>query len=124
MTFQDLISQIRTLCKDLPEAEEYLMHSHPSFRAGKKCFVILGEGDSGLSRTGVTMSIKVSLMEQGLFLEDPRFSRTHYIGQHGWVTLHVDRGTSPEEVEHLVLKSYRGAATKRALKALDARVLV
>lgn len=125
MTFDALIAQLRTLCKDLPEAEEYLMHGHPSFRAGKKCFAILGDGESHeFTGKHATLSIKVSLMEQDLFLQDPRFARTHYIGQHGWVTLDVSQAQSPDEIEFLVMKSYRGVATKRALKALDARVLV
>ena len=121
MDFPDLLTRTRALCQDLPEAEEYLMHDHPSFRAGKKCFVILGDGaNSG----EVTMSITVDLMDQPLYLEDPRFSRTHYIGQHGWVTMHLSRGFAWEELAHRVVQSYRRAATKRALKALDARVPV
>lgn len=118
MTFEELLARTRDLCRDLPEAEEYLMHDHPSFRAGKKCFAILGDGDAP------TMSIKVDLMDQPLYLEDPRFSRTHYIGQHGWVTMHLARGFAWEEIAHLVVQSYRRAATKRALKALDARSAV
>ena len=33
--------------------------------------------------------LKVGTLLQGVFLQDPRFFRTPYIGKHGWVTLRV-----------------------------------
>ncbi|MDB5099077.1 MAG: Phosphoribosylglycinamide formyltransferase [Cyanobacteria bacterium RYN_339] len=110
----DLMTGLRKLCATLPEAEEYEMHGHPSFRAGKKCFAISSPDQPSLS-------IKVPLMDQALYCEDPRFSVTHYIGQHGWVTLDLTGGIRWPEVEKLVVMSYRGAALKRMLKELDAR---
>lgn len=109
-----VLAGVRDICATLPESEEYLMHGHPSFRAAKKCFVILGH-DADIA----TVSIKVPIMDQPFFLEDPRFHRTHYIGQHGWVTLTLDGPVDWDEVRTLVTKSYRGAALKRMLKILD-----
>jgi hypothetical protein len=116
--FDAFMNNLRSWCQDLPEAEEYLMHGHPSFRAGKKAFVIGWEGDA---TTPATMSVNHGLFDQSLLLDDPRFTRTHYIGQHGWVTIALSELRGPEELRALVLGSYRRAATKRALKALDAR---
>jgi predicted DNA-binding protein (MmcQ/YjbR family) len=112
---KDLMNGLRELCKRLPEAEEYLMHGHPSFRAGKKCFLITSEDDS----QPAGMSVKVPLMDQPLYCQDPRFTVTHYIGHHGWVTLDLSGGINWSEVERLVTASYRTAALKRMLKLLD-----
>jgi hypothetical protein len=119
--FDAFMTSLRALCHDLPEAEAYLMHGHPSFRAGKKAFAICWEGGEG---EPATMSVNHGLFDQSLLLDDPRFTRTHYIGQHGWVTIALSDLRGPEELRALVLGSYRRAATKRALKALDERVPV
>jgi hypothetical protein len=110
----DLLTGLRRLCATLPGSEEYLMHGHPSFRAGKKCYAIS-------SPDVPSLSIKVPLMDQGLYCEDPRFSITHYIGQHGWVTMDLSGGIVWPEIEKLVTLSYRGQAGKKMLKELDAR---
>ena len=33
--------------------------------------------------------VNVGKLMQGMFLDDPRFFRTPYIGKHGWVTLRI-----------------------------------
>lgn len=116
--FDTFMNDLSALCHDLPEAEAYEMHGHPSFRVGKKPFVICSGNHPGDHPN--TMSINLGLMDQGLYLEDPRFSRTHYIGQHGWITIDLAALRGPEEVRHLVVGSYRRIAPKRALKVLDA----
>ena len=93
MNTSELLERLRGMCLGLPGAEEYLMHGHPSFRAGKKPFVIAGEPGTP------TVSIKVPLMDQPLYLEDPDWA----------------------ELERLVVASYRLVAQKRMLQALDAR---
>ena len=115
----DFMTRLRALCAGLPEAEEYLMHGHPSFRAGSKAFAIVSDGSGHEVDFGI--SVKVDLLEQPVVLEDPRFARTHYIGQHGWVTLDLSSEWTWGELERLVLNSYRRVALKRMLKALDAQ---
>lgn len=107
------LAWLRTLCAPFPQAEEYTMVHHPAFRVGKKPFVILGGADEA------QLSIKVPVMDQPLYLEDPRFSKTPYIGQHGWVTFPI-AAMSEGEVKRLIDLSYRGVAPKRAIAALDA----
>ena len=104
--------RVREFCGSLPGAEFYLMHDHPAFRAGKKCFMIGGERG---------MSVKVPLMDQGFYLDDPRFSRTHYIGQHGWIDVAFDDRLAWAEIERLILISYRLAATKKMLAQLETK---
>lgn len=107
----DVLQGLEAICRALPEAEFYLMHDHPSYRAGKKPFVIAG---------GESLAVKVRLEEQPFFLENPRFFRTPYIGQHGWVSLRLTPSRDWDEIRRLVVASYRLVAAKRMLKALDA----
>ena len=106
------LADLAALCARLPESERYTMVHHPAYRVGKKPFAIVGEG------AAPSLSINFGPSDQGLFLEDARFSRTAYIGQHGWVTIAVKDLHGPDELAHLVTGSYRRVAPKRALKAL------
>jgi predicted DNA-binding protein (MmcQ/YjbR family) len=111
--------KLDSLCRSLPEVEAYTMNfepPHPAYRAGKKPFLIVGTEPAD-----PTLSVKMPLHDQPIYLDDPRIERTAYIGQHGWVTLQLDRGFAWEEVERMVTLSYRCVALKRMLKALDAR---
>lgn len=120
---QDLNAFAATLdayCLSLPEVEAYTMNfepPHPAYRAGKKPFLIVGTEPED-----PTLSIKMPLHDQPMFLEDPRITRTAYVGQHGWVTLHLSRGFAWEEVSRMITHSYRHVALKRMLKALDERL--
>ncbi|MEW6279144.1 MAG: MmcQ/YjbR family DNA-binding protein [Candidatus Eremiobacterota bacterium] len=110
---EELLSGLRSLCQELPQAEEYVMVHHPAFRAGKKPFVVVG------MNSGPTLSVNLGLVEQAeLLQDDPRFSRTPYIGQHGWVSM-AYADTDWEEITGLVTASYRRVATRRMLRELD-----
>ena len=109
------LSKARQLCASLPDAEEYVMVHHPAFRVSKKPFLILGMNQ------GSTVSINLGVEAQGDLLQDSRFARTPYLGQHGWVTAAVRDLKGPELAE-LVEQSFRRVAGKRRVAALDARV--
>ena len=103
------MDRLRQLCAGLPGAEEYTMVHHPAFRVRKKPFVIVGlKGD---------LAVNLGRMEQAELLRDPRFTRTPYIGQHGWVTLSLD-GADWSEITELVTDSWRRVATKKQLQEL------
>ncbi len=112
----EIMARVRALCESLPGAEAYLMHDHPSYRAGKKCFLIGADDDP----EDPGFSVKVPVFVQPDYLEDPRISRTHYIGQHGWISLDLKQPFSWEELERLIMISYRLAANKTMLKQLEA----
>lgn len=112
----ELVGILRRLCEKLPGAEEYVMVHHPAFRVGKKPFVIVGMEEAS---KGATISINLGREAQGSLLEDARFERTPYIGQHGWVTIpraKLEKG----ELEALLVQSFRRIATKKQLAQLDA----
>lgn len=103
---------LRDITKRLPGAEEYVMVHHPAFRVGKKPFAIAGMDSE------VTVSINLGPEAQGHLLGDERFTKTHYIGQHGWVTVDFDALSAPE-LTALVTDSYRRIAGKKLLAQLD-----
>jgi predicted DNA-binding protein (MmcQ/YjbR family) len=85
-----MLKKPRAICLRLPAATEGVSFGHRRFRIEGKMFAVLEEykGELGIC-------LKVGTLLQGVFLEDPRFFRTPYIGKHGWVTLrvHVRRST-------------------------------
>ena len=57
--------------------------------------------------------------QQPLLTQDPRYRVPAYIGNNGWIELDVEDQADWEEIEDLLLGSYRHFALKRMLKALD-----
>jgi len=104
----DPIRRLRKICLSLPDAVETENFGHPFFRIKGKPFCIYG-GTAEVK----TISFKVAKSEQGIFLEDARFFKTPYIGQHGWVSLRVSGPLDWEEIEELVRGGYRLAAPRR-----------
>lgn len=105
------LAALRAICLPYPQAEEYVMVHHPAFRVGKKPFAIVGDYQEA------TLAVKVPKEQQQVYLEDPRFSKTPYIGQHGWVTVALEQ-MEDAEVRRLIDLSYRGVAPKKALALL------
>lgn len=75
---------MRAICLALPGAQEILSHGHAAFTGGKRIFAVLEEYRGELS-----LCVKVGLDVQAVFLADPRFYPTPYIGKQGWVSLKV-----------------------------------
>jgi predicted DNA-binding protein (MmcQ/YjbR family) len=85
------------------------MVHHPAFRVGKKPFAIAGMQQAS---KGETLSINLGRDMQHQLLDDPRFSKTPYIGQHGWVTIaHAD--LKQGELALLVIESWRRVASPK-----------
>jgi predicted DNA-binding protein (MmcQ/YjbR family) len=115
----ETLKKLRNVCLRLPDAEETVSFGHPTFRIrGGKIFAVLEEykGELGIC-------VNVGKLLQGLFLDDPRFFRTPYIGKHGWVTLRVySAPLNWNEIRELVEGSYLLAGPKPSKKpGLSAR---
>jgi predicted DNA-binding protein (MmcQ/YjbR family) len=107
---------VRALSQQLPDAEEYVMVHHPAFRVGNKPYVIVGLGQDGKR---VMLSVNLGPAAQPYLLEDARFSKTPYLGRHGWVSVGFD-AVSKDELKTLLVDSYRRCATSKQLARLDA----
>jgi predicted DNA-binding protein (MmcQ/YjbR family) len=97
-----ILRRLRKICLRLPAASEGLSFGHPTFRVAKIIFAVLEKykGELGIC-------LKVGKLLQGVFLNDPRFFRTPYIGKHGWVTLRAYAAPlNWNEIRELVKCSY------------------
>jgi predicted DNA-binding protein (MmcQ/YjbR family) len=122
----DWLARFGSICLSFPEAEEAEQFGGPWYKVGGKSFACYGAESekAGNGHRGVDgASLNLTLMEQAALLEDPRFTRTRYVGQHGWVTTRWDGEPDWDEVRELVESAYRKAAKKRHLQALDRQAM-
>ena len=97
-----VLERLRKVCARLPEVSETVTFGHPTFQVGGKTFAVLEEYKGEL---GIALKVELSL--QSVFLKDPRFFRTPYIGKHGWVTLKIyPAPLNWKEIAELVKGSY------------------
>src|SRR6202041_1453867 len=112
-----ILKRLRAICSRLPAATEGLSFGHPTFRVNTKIFAVLEEykGELGIC-------VKVGKLLQGIFLDDPRFFRTPYIGKHGWVTLRVYAAPlNWNEIRELVKGSYDLVAPAKSQVRVEKR---
>ncbi len=111
------LEKFRKIAFTLPEVAETESFGHPWFRAGGpngKLISVFGQEDGHWS-----LCFRASKAEQGIFLEDPRFVKTPYIGHHGWVSLKLDPAKPNwDEVAELLRMSYRNNAPAKLRKLL------
>ena len=105
---QALVKKLRKICLALPEAVETNNFGHEWFRIRKKPFCVFHG-----TKEAPAIAFKVAKTEQGIFLEDPRFYKTPYMGHNGWVSIHANGQLDWEEVEELVKGSYQLVSSKR-----------
>jgi len=110
---QEILAKLAKLCDRLPETTATTQFGNPVFKAGKKTFV-------GLQYSGkrLKMQLWTGLELQSLLISDERFSIPSYIGHNGWVSLDIEDWINWEEVEALLVDSYRHFALKRMLNAM------
>jgi predicted DNA-binding protein (MmcQ/YjbR family) len=101
MPLDAYLQRLRPVCLDLPGADEAVTFGNPTFRVSGRMFAVLEtyHGEDCLV-------VKVGKEAMGIFLEDPRFFRAPYLGQHGWVSLRLAPEPDWEEIRELVRGSY------------------
>jgi predicted DNA-binding protein (MmcQ/YjbR family) len=110
-----IVQQVRDICMGLPEVTEGLdAFGHISFRVKDKPFVMMGERDEDTS-----ISIKVLPTTQDILLQRDGFTKTPYIGQHGWVSLSSTDALDWAEIRELLIEGYLRTAPKRLAKLLQ-----
>jgi predicted DNA-binding protein (MmcQ/YjbR family) len=111
---QQIIAGLRERCLRLPEVTETVQFGNPAWRAGKKTFAQAHRYTRRLALmfwAGVDAQAQLTL--------DERYSVPAYLGHNGWIALDAEDGVMWEEVEALLLASYRHFALKRMLKAME-----
>jgi predicted DNA-binding protein (MmcQ/YjbR family) len=114
-----LLMRLRKICSQFPDATETVSFGHPTFQVRGKTFAVFEQykGELGLA-------LKVEKELQQIFLKDPRFYMTPYIGKHGWVTLRMEAsGINWTEVREMLQGSYRLIALNKTAKGKTPRTI-
>jgi len=111
-----IANRVRRICLALDDAEEIESFGHPAFRVAGKNFCVVDE-----YKGETAIAVKVGLPVQGVFLKDPRFYKTPYTGQHGWVSLRTKGNLDWREVEDLIKGSYRLMARRSSASDRSAK---
>lgn len=108
MDEKKILAKLREICLALPKSSETVTFGHPTFQVGTKTFAVLETYKGELS-----ICVKVGKNMQPVFLEDPRFYRTPYVGQHGWVSLRANTKLDWREIAQLVNGSHELVGAKK-----------
>lgn len=123
MHAEEALERLRALARTLPEVQETLSFgTHPTFKAGKKTFAVLERHQHSVpdDHTGrPSISFKVDREFQQALCQSGNYYVAPYVGRHGWVYALLDSDVEWDEIEDLVIESYRLAATRKMLKALE-----
>ena len=110
-----VLARLRELCLALPEAVEEEKWGHPNWTVAKKIFA-----GYGFYQDRPSLGTKQTHPDQALLCEDPRFFRSPYVGQHGWVSMWTDGEVDWGMTEELILRSYRLVAPAKVAARLTA----
>ncbi len=99
----------------LPEAYEDRPWGSVHCKVAGKIFVGWGR-ESGEMSVGFKTT---KPLQELLVMTDDRFTVAKYVGQHGWVDMHVGPKPDWSEVEQFIADSYRMIAPKKLVKQLD-----
>ncbi|RFU60138.1 MmcQ/YjbR family DNA-binding protein [Bacillus sp. V59.32b] len=107
----EILDKVRKICVEFPEVSEQVdSFGHTSFRVKDKPFVMMGEGER------VSIAIKTLPETQEFLLQKEGFSKTPYVGQHGWTSFDFTVVPDWDELESLITEGYLRTAPKRLVR--------
>ena len=109
------LAQLRRLCAVLPETAEIETLGDPSFRVATRMFAVVETVEEV-----PVVRFKASPEDQAALVEDVRFRADPETGHRGWTALRLDALEGGEELERVVLDSYRLVAPPDVAARLDA----
>lgn len=99
---QEVLVKLRPICLGLASTDETVTFGNPTFRVRQRMFCVLE-----IYQGQLCLVVKVGKDQLSLFLDDPRFFRAPYLGQHGWVSLRLGQAKiNWNEITELVTSSY------------------
>jgi predicted DNA-binding protein (MmcQ/YjbR family) len=108
------LERLRGFCALLPETTEVEVFGNPTFRVGARGFVTFEELDPGPSAC-----VKVAPEMQELLVRREGFEAEPDTGHFGWTRVRIDGTVDWEEVDELVIGSYRLVAPPEYVTQLD-----
>ena len=111
-----LVQRVRHIAMAYPEAAEVEAWGRPTFRAGRKIFVLVGASmDDAL-----TIVFKPGSADERLaYLDRDGFYSPPYWGPGGWLAVPIDGVVDGQELAEIIDTSYRGVALVRQIRQLD-----
>lgn len=117
MSVEQVLDELRKICLVLPQTKETVTWGKPHFRVGEKIFCGCSE-DQGRPILGLKMEPR----ESELMMRLPGIEKAPYSRKgDGWVSIDPGVFDDWEEIERLIVGSYRLVAPKRTVALLDAR---
>lgn len=118
----DRLKRLRQLCLALPEAVEVEAWGDPTWRVGKKIFV-MQKGNYEGGTPSIWLKVDTEGQQQLVEANPKLFFVPPYVGHKGWVGVHMHAKSIPWELlKELIEGSYRLIAPKKlALRIGDAR---
>ena len=111
-----LVERIRAISLAYPESVEVAAWGRPTFRAGKKIFVMMS---ASMDRSH-TIVFKPAPGEREAYLARDAFYSPPYWGPGGWLAVDLEApDTDWTEIAEIIDTSYRQVALKRQIAALD-----
>ena len=115
INFDEVLKRLQAICLALPKTKQTETWGKPHFRVQEKIFCGCGE-DNGQPRLG----LKIEPRESELMMKLPGIVKAPYSRKgDGWVAVDPNMFDDWEEIERLVVESYRLIAPKRVLALLD-----
>jgi hypothetical protein len=115
-----VLDMLRRSCLRLPEASERPSHGSPAFFIrDKKCFAMFVDDHHGDGRLAVWCAAPAGVQAEMIETEPDAFFRPPYVGQRGWLGVHLRQVTQPE-LDAICLDAYRQMASVTLLRRLDA----
>ncbi len=115
-----IMRRLRAICERnrLPEAMEAEAFGSPTFQVRTKNFAMLHQPEQG---TAVWCKAAPGFQEALIERDPVRYFRPPYLGPKGWIAAWLDAATDPDwdEIEDLIVTSYRLVAPKRLVALLD-----
>jgi hypothetical protein len=107
------IDRVRRICLALPETEERLSHSEPTWFVRKKVFATWEDHHHGDPVVGLWVNAPPGAQQVLVGAEPDRYYRPKYVGHKGWVGVNMEADVDWPQTEALIRDSYRMVAPKR-----------
>ncbi len=115
LTFDEVLEKMRTICLALPDTQETLTWGIPHFRVNNKIFCGCSE-----RRARPEIGLKMESDQSEVMMKLPGIEKAPYSREgDGWVTVIPGIFDDWDEIEQLLIGSYRLIAPKRTAALLD-----
>ena len=115
---------VREVCLSFPDAEEYVSHGAPNFRArGTKTYATYVVNHHGDGRVALWLNSPDGIQRLRVESEPEHFFVPPYVGPKGWLGVKLDSGLAWKRIAALVREAYENSVPT-ALAARIGRTLV